>query len=161
MYVYTIEDFGSSGFTEITSITIHRTLRTKCKDTKKSRSRRHENKLAPLPPPPPPLTWRSSDWGKGDGWHLLVLQYCIMTNRGLHSVQNVIELFKRQWWCSLLPFASVLFVTASLAAPSPFLVNAVTYIVYFVPGFNFSFVIDVFRDVLDSTSRKLSLKEVL
>ena len=48
MYVYTIEDFGSSGFTEITSITIHTTLRAK--DTKKSRSRRHENKLAPLPP---------------------------------------------------------------------------------------------------------------
>ena len=65
------------------------------------------------------------------------------------------------WWCWLIPFAGVLTATALLLAPSPFLVNAVTDIEYSVPGFNMSIVIDVNRDVLDSTSRKSSLKELL
>ena len=34
MYVYTLEDFGSSGFTEITSITIHRTFFQASRDSR-------------------------------------------------------------------------------------------------------------------------------
>ena len=48
MYVYTIQDFGSSHFTECTSITVHGTVfqYITIQGHQNSRSRRHENKLA-------------------------------------------------------------------------------------------------------------------
>ena len=51
MYAYTIEDFGSSRFTECISITIHRTVFSALlfTDTKNGQSELHENKLAPCP----------------------------------------------------------------------------------------------------------------
>ena len=61
----------------------------------------------------------------------------------------------------LLPFAGVVTVTVLLLAPSPFLVNAVTYIEYSVPGFKLAVVKDLNRDDLDLTRRKSSLKEEL
>ena len=51
-----------------------------------------------------------------------------------------------------LPVDGVFTITASLVAPSPLAVNAVTYTLNSVPGFSFAFVITVFREVSDFTT---------
>ena len=67
--VETFEDFGSSGFTECTSIAdsqnsfpVHHTSRFT--DPKNGWSRRHDNKLCSRPPPLPPLDLGLRDQGE-------------------------------------------------------------------------------------------------
>ena len=77
MYVYTLEDFGSSGFTEITAITIHRIFFQASRNSRtlKIMVDHGVTKISLPPPPPPPPLFIPMIFG-GCVFHILLPRYC-------------------------------------------------------------------------------------
>ena len=70
MYVYTFEDFGSSGFTEITAITIHRIVFQASRDSRTLKMVDHGVTKIRLPPLFIPMIFG------GCVFHILLPRYC-------------------------------------------------------------------------------------